>query len=146
LTVLDGSLELPVLAGHSGHPVADLHPGGNAPEGEADGVIWRFEQDVLAGVTRAEVDHGSEYATPFGSAREHYSGMVEVDQATFGQRATAHVSFGLGLGNDSISVSSDLEVLADADDFVVRISLEAEDDGEVVMRRTWQRTYPRDLA
>jgi hypothetical protein len=112
--------------------------------------VWRDEPDPPAGrgagVTRAEVDHGSEYATPFGSAREHYSGMVEVDQATFGQRATAHVSFGLGLGNDSISVSSDLEVLADADDFVVRISLEAEDDGEVVMRRTWQRTYPRDLA
>jgi hypothetical protein len=103
-------------------------------------------QDVLAGVTRAEVDHGSEYATPFGSAREHYSGMVEIDQATFAQRATARVSFGLGLANDNVVVSSDLEVLADADDFVVRIALEAQDEGEVVMRRTWERTYPRDLA
>jgi hypothetical protein len=92
------------------------------------------------------VDHGSDYTTPFGSAREHYSGTVEVDRATFDQRATARVWFGLTFGTDSIAVSSGLEVLANADDFVVRIALEAEDDGEVVMRRTWERTYLRDLA
>ena len=56
------------------------------------------------------------------------------------------MSLGLGLGHDNVAVTSDLEVIADADDFVVRIALEAEDDGEVVMRRAWERTYPRDLA
>jgi uncharacterized protein len=162
LTVLGGSLELPVVAGDSPHAAADLRPGGDAPEDEAEGVTWRIEQDVLGGVTRAEVDHGSEYATPFGRAREHYSGAVEVDQSTFVQRATARVSFGLDFAGDSgpgdhegrsddrrpvtVAVSSDLEVVADATDFVVRISLEAQDDGELVMRRSWERTYPRDLA
>jgi uncharacterized protein len=154
LEILDGELALPVLAGDSVHPPIELVPGGDAPAGEADGVTWRIEDDVLAGVTRAVIDHGGEYPTPYGGYREHYSGQVEVDRRTFTQRATARVSFGLDQPDGPISVSSDLEVIADGSHFTVRIDLVAIEGaggspgaGHLpVMQRTWTRAYPRDLA
>ena len=74
------------------YPPVEFAPGGDAPEGEADGVTWRIEHDVLARTTSAVIDHGGEYPTPYGGYREHYSGRVEVDRRTFAQRATARVT------------------------------------------------------
>jgi putative CocE/NonD family hydrolase len=146
LEVLGGELVLPVLTEDSPTPATEFAPGGDAPEGESDGVTWRIEHDVLARTTSAVVDHGGEYPTPYGSLREHYSGRVTVDRRTFDQRATARVSFGLDLGESRAEVSSDLEVLADADCFTVRIDLDASENDEPLMTRTWTRVFPRDLA
>jgi putative CocE/NonD family hydrolase len=146
LTVLGGSVELPVLAADSPYPPIELAPGGDAPEDEAVGVTWRFEDDVLAGVTRAVIDHGREYPAPYGGYREHYSGQVEVDRATFDQRATARVTFGLDLPDGPVQVSSDLEVRADQEAFSVRIDLVGSENHRPVMTRSWSRVYPRDLA
>jgi hypothetical protein len=150
LEIVDGAIELPVLAGDSVHRPIDLAPGGEAPEGEAEGVTWRIENDVLADTTRAVIDHGGEYPTPYGAAREHYSGQVEVDRQTFAQRATARVSFGLDQPDGPILVSSDLEVVADEASFTVRIDLVGRegsaDSDRPIRQRTWTRVYPRDLA
>jgi hypothetical protein len=146
LTVLHGELDLPVLRADSVFAPIAFAPGGDAPADEGEGVTWTVTDDVLAGRTRAEVDHGSEYETPFGSAREHYTGMVEVDRASFAQRATARVEFGLSFPEAQVAVTSDLDVTADADSFTVSIELDAIEDGRPAMHRSWSRTYPRDLA
>ncbi len=91
LEVLGGELVLPVLDAESPYPPTELKPGGPAPEGESDGVTWRYEHDVLRRTTSAVIDHGGEYPTAYGRFREHYSGRVEVDRRTFAQRATARV-------------------------------------------------------
>ncbi|MFL6100833.1 MAG: CocE/NonD family hydrolase [Actinomycetales bacterium] len=146
LTVVGGQLDLPVLRMDSTYAPATFAPGGDAPADEGEGVTWTVTDDVLGGRTRAEVDHGSEYGTPFGSAREHYTGMVEVDRATFAQRATARVELGLSFAEARVAVTSDLDVTADADSFTVRIELHALEDDRPTMHRSWTRTYPRDLA
>jgi uncharacterized protein len=146
LEVISGSIELPVLTSGSDHAPIELAPGGPAPEGEAEGVTWRYEHDVLARTTSAVIEHGGEYPTPYGTYRERYAGRVDVNQVTFDQRATATVTFGLDLSAVSVQVSSDLEVLADADSFTVTIEMTGHEDGERVMQRSWSRVFPRDLA
>jgi putative CocE/NonD family hydrolase len=158
LEVLEASLDLPVLTRGSAYAPVELGPGGEAPEGEADGVTWEFRNDVLAGTTTAVIDHGGEYPTPYGAYREHYAGQVEIDRRTFAQHATAQVSFALDFsgasGNtdsavnpgSSVVVSSDLDVRADERSFTVRIDLTAQENGQPVGARTWSRVFPRDLA
>jgi hypothetical protein len=97
-------------------------------------------------VTRAVVDHGGSSPAPYGGYREHYRGQVEVDRATFEQRATARVTFALDLPEGPVRVSSDLDVRADPETFRVRIELSAHEGEQPVMSRSWSRVYPRDLA
>jgi putative CocE/NonD family hydrolase len=146
LEILGGELVLPVLAGESRYAAVQLAPGGPAPEGEGNGVTWRFEQDVLRRTTSAIIDHGGDYPTAYGRFREHYAGRVDVDRRSFAQRATARVTFGLDLAAARIEVASDLEVLADAESFTVTIDLDAAEDGEPSLHRSWHRVFPRDLA
>ncbi len=88
--VLDGAISSAGAAPRLGPP-ADRRwpPAATRRRARPKGVTWRIEDDVLAGVTRAVIDHGGEYPTPYGGYREHYSGQVEVDRKTFAQRATA---------------------------------------------------------
>lgn len=146
LEVLGGELTLPILTSGSSHPPTSFRRGGDAPEGEAEGVTWAVEHDVLTRRTSAVIDHGGTYPTPYGAFEEHYSGRVEVDRRTFEQRATARVTFGLNLSTADVRVTSDLEVVADAENFTVRIGLDGSEDGQPVMHRDWLRVFPRDLA
>jgi hypothetical protein len=146
LEILGGVLVLPVLAADSPYPAPEFAPGGLAPEGEADGVTWRFEHDVLTRTTSAVIDHGGDYPTAYGRFREHYTGRVDVDRRTFAQRATARVTFGLDLAATRIEVASDLEVVADAESFTVTIDLDAAEEGQPSRHRSWHQVFPRDLA
>jgi hypothetical protein len=123
-----------------------LAPGGAASEGEGEGVTWRYEHDVLRRTTSAVIDHGGDYPTAYGRFREHYTGRVDVDRRTFEQRATARVTFGLDVDAAQIEVTSDLEVVADAETFTVTIDLDATEDGGPSRHRSWHRVFPRDLA
>ena len=151
LEILGGELLLPVVPSDapgrgSDSAATTFAPGDHAPADEAEGVTWRIEHDVLARTTAAVVDHGGGWATPYGWAREHYSGRVEVDRVTFAQRASAQVSFELDLAEADVSVASGLAVLADARSFVIRIDLQAREGDQVVGERSWSRVIARDLA
>ena len=109
-------------------------------------MTWAIEHDVLTRTTRAVIDHGGSYPTPYGGFQEHYSGRVEVDRRTFRQRATARVSFALDTSAGSVLVGSDLEVIADEENFSVRIDLDASRErradpasaaGRASIRATW---------
>jgi len=145
LTVLGGTLELATLVGSSTYPVPEFVAGNAAGEASPD-VVWRVERDVVSGVTRCVVDHGSTYPVELGTVVEHYAGSVSIDPVTYEQRAQADVSFALTWPEVAVRVQSTLDVTADAQEYRVEITLTAEQDGELVRERSWSRAFPRDLA
>src|SRR5262249_40967531 len=64
------SISRPAPAGGTGVAPAT----GEAAEEPGAGIVWRVSDDVLARVTRTEVDHGSSYEVRGGRCTEHYDG------------------------------------------------------------------------
>jgi predicted acyl esterase len=145
LEVLDGELVLPVVTAPSPFPAPAFAPGGVAEEIDP-GVVWRVERDVLRRRTACEVDHGSRWDTPYGTATDHYWGRVEVDERTFEQSARSDVSFTVDWPEASVSTRATLELTADADAFDAVVTLVAREGDTVVGEREWRRRFPRDLA
>jgi hypothetical protein len=116
------------------------------PEGDAH-VRWWTQRDVLAGRTSAHVDHGGAYVGRRGSTcREHYTGSVEVDDATWEQRATASTRFEVAWPEVIVTSTSTLDLVADEAAVDVTITLSVEADGAPVLDRVWRERIPRDLG
>ncbi len=144
LTVLDGSLELPVWSGQSPHDEPRFVPGDARSAEDPAGTVWRVERDVLARTTRCVVDHGSTYDVPHaGAATEHYRGQVEVDHRTFDQRAAADVTFRLSWPDVEVSTRSTLDLRVGAEDYEVDIGLQAFEGERLVGERRWHERLPR---
>ena len=154
LTVQGGELELPVYRPEgSPFPVPTFTPGAAESPEDGVGITWRTSRDVLRRTTSALVDHGgAPYVTPYGSARDHYRGEVAVASRTFAQTATADVVFDLHYDDDGAGepvrccVRSTLDMTADGDTYAVHVALVAEQDGETIATRHWDRSFDRDLA
>ena len=136
---------LPVVAEPSPFPAPVFRPG-DEPEEVDPSVTWRVEDDVLRRTTACEVDHGSQWETPYGTATDHYWGRVEVDRRTFDQRARSEVSFRVEWPEATVTTRATLDVTADAEAFAVTVRLVAREGEDVVGEREWQRRFPRDLA
>ncbi|MGI8693008.1 MAG: CocE/NonD family hydrolase [Geodermatophilaceae bacterium] len=147
LTVHSGELELPTVT-RSTFPAQSFTPGAERSGENADGVVWRIERNVLAGITACVVDHGSSYETPYGHCTEHYDGRATVDLATHDQTATATASYTVRFADPPIEVRTEatLDFRATAEFFDIDISLTARENEAEVGRRDWQRRYPRDGA
>jgi uncharacterized protein len=146
LTVHGGTLSVPAWSGPSPHRPPTLVESRDEAE-TADDVVWTVERDVLTRVTSCTVDHGSTYDIPNdGTATEHYRGTVSVDRGTFAQRALAEAAHTISWPEATVSARSTLNLEADADAYRVTIVLEATDGDDVVGRREWHETFPRDLA
>jgi uncharacterized protein len=146
LEVLGGELILPTLTGRAPYPTPILPPGGESAEDPAS-LVWRVERDVLAGTVSCVVDHGSTYEIPHdGKAAEHYVGKVSVDLATFAERADADVTYSLAWPGVSVTARSQLEVVADADNFDIMVTLDVHEGDDQIANRVWQRRFPRDLG
>jgi uncharacterized protein len=146
LTVHGGTLTLPTWSGPSPYRPPELVASDDDVE-TAEGVVWTIERDVLARVTRCTVDHGSTYEVPNdGTATEHYRGTVSVDRRSFAQRAQAEAAHTISWPEATVSARSTLDFEADAQCYRVSITLEATDGDDVVGRREWHETFPRDLA
>ncbi len=145
LEVFTGELVLPVVAEPSPFPAPVFRPG-DEPEEVDPSVTWRVEDDVLRRTTACEVDHGSQWETPYGTATDHYWGRVEVDRRTFDQRARSEVSFRVEWPEATVTTRATLDVTADAEAFAVTVRLVAREGEDVVGEREWQRRFPRDLA
>lgn len=152
LTVLGGELVLPTYdASKSPYPEPVFTPGDEGAE-DAEGVLWENGRNVLSRTTSARVDHGSTYDATYGSVTEHYAGSVSVNTRTWHQQATADVTFTLRFDDDGTgapvgcTVRSTLLVTADEDEFHITTELQCQENGQSIAARTWQRSYPRDLA
>jgi len=145
LEVFAGELVLPVVGEPSPFPAPQFAPG-DQPEDVDPSVTWRVEHDVLRRTTACEVDHGSNWETPYGTAVDHYWGRVEVDRRTFGQRARSDVSFRVEWPEATVATQATLDMTADAEAFDVTVRLVAREGEEVVGQREWRRRIPRDHA
>jgi predicted acyl esterase len=146
LDVHGGRLELPGWAGSTPYPSPVLEPGQERSGEDPAGVVWRVERDVLRRTTAVVVEHGSEYGVAHaGTAREHYTGRVEVDRRTFAQHAEATATFELRWPGTKVLTTSSLDVRTGPESYDVRIDLTATEDGAVVAERRWERSFPRRL-
>jgi predicted acyl esterase len=145
LEVFTGELVLPVVTQPSPFPAPE-YAAGDEPEEVDPSVTWRVEDDVLRRTTACEVDHGSEWETPYGTAADHYWGRVEVDRRTFRQRARSDVSFRVAWPEATVTTRATLDVTADAASFDVTVRLVAREGDTVVGEREWRRQFPRDHA
>ncbi len=142
LTVLDASLELPLLTGD--HPAPVFTPGAEHTSESAEGIGWEFRYDVLARTTSALTRSDSSYPTPYdGSARELYLGEVTVDTETFAQTAHADTTYEMTWPGVDIVVRSVMDVAISAAGYDVVIETVATREGTEVSRRTWRETVPR---
>jgi putative CocE/NonD family hydrolase len=147
ITVHGGELDLPVWTGPSPYAEPRLAPGGGGGEDPA-GITWRVERDVLARTTACVVEHGSTYDVPYGgTATEHYAGRVTVDQATFGQRTAAEVTFTVNWPEVEAAATATMDVGISADSIDVAIELTVEEatgsGRSTVGSRRWRQSLPR---
>ena len=146
IEILGGELVLPTLTEPGPYPAPCLVAGGDSAE-DPDGISWRIERDVLAGTVACLVDHGSTFDTLYGgTATEHYIGRVTLDTASFGERAEADVTYRVDWPEASVTARSTLVVVADAENFVVTVTLAVFEGDEPVADRVWERRFPRDLG
>jgi uncharacterized protein len=149
VTIHSGSLTLPLWTGPSPYDEPTL-PGprdSDHADDEGEAPLWAITRDVLARVTEAKVDHGSTYDIPNGgSATEHYVGVVGVDRRTFAQTARAESTHIVRWPEATVTSRASLDLTADEDSFHVSITMAVSEGDELVGRREWIETIPRDLA
>ncbi|MFT3871684.1 MAG: CocE/NonD family hydrolase [Nocardioides sp.] len=142
LTVLDGTLELPVLTGD--HPAPVFVPGAEHSTESAEGIGWEIHHDVLTRRVCAVTRSDSSYETPYdGHARELYEGQVSVDTRTFDQHAHADTLYELGWPGIEITMHTVMDVEVRAEGYDVTIETVATRDGAEVSRRSWHEQIPR---
>ena len=119
---------------------------GNGPSAdEADGVVWRFEHDVIAGETRAVTRYGGTYDGAAGGViTDDYRGEVgvSVDDPA---RAWAHgtSSFEIAWPETTTRTEATLAVDSDADEIRTRVVLTVSENGVVFAERTWTTVTER---
>ncbi len=142
LTVLDGSLELPVLTGE--HPAPVFTPGAEHSTESAEGIGWEIRHDVLTRRVSAITRSDSSYETPYdGQARELYVGEVSVDTRTFDQAAHADTLYELGWPGIEITLHTVMDVDVRAEGYDVTIETIATRDGAEISRRNWHEMIRR---
>lgn len=149
LPVLDGptTLRPPVLPPTTGK---DTH----APEtgDEQPPPVWRFEEDVIAGETRAVTGSGSSYDGPFSArVEERYEGTVGVVWSAPGRAfAQGRASYRIVWPEADVRAEARLELRSDRDAYHVVVELDVDELGAGAhafeRRRRFERTIPRRLA
>lgn len=120
-------------------------PGPGPDPGEAEGVEWRFEHDVLRRTTRAVTRYGGSYAGLHGATvTDDYRGDVGVSTVDPAQAwSTGTASFVMAWPEATVRTESTVSVTSDAAGFDVTVELRAFDGDELIADRTWQRRLPR---
>jgi uncharacterized protein len=116
----------------------DFVAGSGPSDDEADGVTWRIEHDVLAGVTRAVTRYGGTYDGRHGAAiTDDYLGEVGVavgDPALAWARGTS--SFEIVWPDVRVRAESTVDVTSDEGGIHASIGLRVWDGDELIAERT----------
>ncbi len=153
------SLLLPVIDGPS--PVTEVPalrdpPAARAPQPTprtADGptrqgVVWSVEEDLLAHERRARTRYGGDYETSGStpSLLDRYEGVVGVSQLDPGRAyARGEGEFEVRYPEGTCRTRAKVSVESDRTTYRVTIELLVTENGEERGRRTWERTFARDL-
>ncbi len=125
-------------------------PGPGPSEHDADGVVWRYETDVLARETRVHSGYGGTYEGTHGTTvTDSYQGSlgvstVDLSNAWADGCSRFDLTFALPDGSTTVcSTEARLHVRSDREWFHVDIDLTATRDGEPFAHRTWTERFPR---
>ena len=137
-------LDVPVVDGLA-DSVHEFVPGSGPSDDEADGVVWRFEHDVIGGETRAVTRYGGTYDGVGGAVvTDDYRGEVGVstdDPSRAWARGTS--TFEIAWPEATVRTEARLNVESDERTIRATIELVASADGTVVTERTWRTTVDR---
>ncbi len=151
LGVKRGSVRI-VLPTVTSLPVArDEFAGGAGPSNsEGDGVVWRYETDVLARETRVHSGYGGTYTGTHGTViSDVYEGSLGISTVDLSQgwakgRSRYDMTFVLPDGSTTeCSTEATLSVRSDGEWFHVEIALSAERDGQLFGERLWIERFAR---
>jgi uncharacterized protein len=149
----DIALELPVV---DGAPTVGDRPRFAAPKGDAHTpessdpqppVEWQVVRDVLRRELRAQVAHGARYRAEFEAhVSEDYEGAVGVSSDDPGDAwARARTTYRIAWPEATCMTETHLELRSDAQTYHLVVDLTAQEDGEPVRERRWERVIPRRL-
>ncbi len=139
-------------------PVADELPslthefvsGPGPSDGDAEGVEWRYEHDVLARESRVHSRYGGRYEGHDGIVIDDlYEGSLGISTTDLSRgwargRSRFDLTLPLPDGTTTVcSTESTLSIHSDADAFHVELTLTAARDGEQFAERTWSDVLPR---
>jgi predicted acyl esterase len=149
------SLALPIL---DGPPVA--HPPSFVPGSREahrpEHVTWEVRDDVAERIRRVVIDHGgvrgqgsrSAFASPTENAEvfDRYRGEVGVRWDDPGDAwAVGGTTYELSWPEVTVRTESRGSLRTDRDTWSLELELEVYEDGQLLRRRTWERTLPRHL-
>lgn len=151
LGVQRGSVRLQLWTAKSLPVARDKFDGGPGPsDSEGDGVVWRYETDVLARETRVHTGYGGTYTGTHGTEiTDVYEGSLGISTKDLSKgwakgRSRYDMTFVLPDGTTTeCSTEAVLNVHSDRQWFHVDIALRAERDGSLVGERVWQERFPR---
>jgi uncharacterized protein len=144
--LLDGPspiLEVPALA-PAQRPQESTEP----DDPEKGWVLWRIEDDVLKQERRAWAgsftDNSAEGELPAFS--DLYRGVVAVSTVDPGRAyADGEATFEVRWPEGTCATHTDVRIESDRTSYQVHAELIASENGEERWRRSWDRTFPRDL-
>jgi predicted acyl esterase len=112
-----------------------------------DPTVWQIEHDVLAGVTRCRIAHGTNYDGAAASrVGERYEGEIDVARADPADaHATSRARFTVAWGDIEVSSEARLRLRSDATTYHVEVDLDVDEDGREFARRRWREAIPRHL-
>ena len=151
LGVQRGSVRIVLWTAKSLPAARDEFDAGPGPsDSEGDGVVWRYETDVLARETRVHTGYGGMYTGTHGTViTDVYEGSLGISTVDLSKgwakgRSRYDMTFVLPDGSTTeCSTEATLNVRSDGEWFHVDIALRAERDGELVGERVWTEQFPR---
>ncbi|MEZ5250194.1 MAG: CocE/NonD family hydrolase [Ilumatobacteraceae bacterium] len=120
-------------------------PGSGPSPDEADGVLWQYERDVIAGTSSVTTRYGGTYDGRHGAVvTDDYRGEIgisTVDPAHGWARGSS--SYTIVWPEATVRTESTLEMTSDAEAWHARIELRVWDGDELIAERTFTTEGPR---
>jgi uncharacterized protein len=137
-------LSLPIVDGlpDTEHVFA---PGSGPSDGEANGVTWRIEHDVLGRETRVVTRYGGTYEGAHGATiTDDYRGELGVSTTNPAHAwVRGSASFEIAWPEATVRTESTLSVRSDQHAIVVEVELFVHDGAEQIGHRAWTAELPR---
>ncbi|MEP7060152.1 MAG: CocE/NonD family hydrolase [Actinomycetota bacterium] len=151
------ALTLPVLDGPSPVSVVPVLAPPQRPQGSAEPedpdkgwVLWRIEEDILKKERRAWAgsfnDNEADAAAGLPSFSDLYRGVVGVSTKDPGRAySDAEATFEVRWPEATCATHTEVKIESDRTSYRVKVELVATENGEERWRRSWDRTFDRDL-
>lgn len=143
------ALLLPVVRGPSPiKRVPDYAPSSEAPDSSSDGVLWRFQHDVLERSSRVVIEQHSDWEfapmdVRIGNHRSGETGVSTEDPGT--AWAEGRAAYTLQWPEVTASTEARVSLRSDSHSYHLDLDLVVYEDGAAILERRWSESYPRDL-